>query len=196
VANAVLDGSDAVMLSAETAAGSFPIQTVQAMSRICIEAEKSDPIVLESALLDRQFNRVDQSIAMASLFTARHLQVKAIVALTESGSTALWMSRLNSGVPIYALTPVKASRGKMALYRDVTPVFFDYNSREREEVLREAEQRLVDEGIVSSGDLMVITIGEPVGQSGGTNTMKIVRVSAAPRSGSKALSNLSLDLRR
>jgi pyruvate kinase len=183
------------MLSAETAAGSFPIQTVQAMSRICIEAEKSDPITVESALLDRQFNRVDQSIAMASLFTARHLQVKAIVALTESGSTALWMSRLNSGVPIYALTPVKASRGKMALYRDVTPVFFDYNSREREEVLREAEQRLVDEGIVTSGDLVVITIGEPVGQSGGTNTMKIVRVSAAPRSGSKALSNLSLDLR-
>ena len=195
VANAVLDGSDAVMLSAETAAGNFPIQTVQAMSRICIEAEKSDPIVVESALLDRQFSRVDQSIAMASLFTARHLQVKATVALTESGSTALWMSRLNSGVPIYALTPVKSSRSRMALYRDVTPVFFDYNSREREEVLREAEQRLVDEGIVASGDLMVITIGEPVGQSGGTNTMKIVRVSASPRSGSKALSNLSLDLR-
>lgn len=194
VANAVLDGSDAVMLSAETAAGSYPVQTVQAMARICLEAEKSAQITLETELLNRTFDRIDQSIAMASLFTARHLQVKAIAALTESGSTALWLSRLNSGVPIYALTPAKASRQKMALYRDVTPVFFDYNSREREEVLREAEQRLVDEGILSAGDLLVITIGEPIGQSGGTNTMKIVRVTASPRSGSKAISNLDLDL--
>ncbi len=188
VANAVLDGSDAVMLSAETASGSFPVQTVQAMARVCLEAEKSEPITLESEFLDRTFDRVDQSIAMASLFTARHLKVKAIASLTESGSTALWMSRLNSGVPVYALTPVQASRRRMALYRDVTPVFFDYNSREREEILREAEQRLVDEGVVTTDDLLIITIGEPIGQSGGTNTMKIVRVVAKPRAGSKAAS--------
>ncbi|MEY3917355.1 MAG: pyruvate kinase [Pseudomonadota bacterium] len=194
VANAVLDGSDAVMLSAETASGKYPIQTVQSMARVCVEAEKSTQITLETDFLNRTFDRVDQSIAMASLFTARHLRVKAIAALTESGSTALWMSRLNAGVPVYALTPVQASRRRMALYRDVSPVFFDYNSREREEVLQEAEQRLVDEGIVSSGDLIVVTIGEPVGQSGGTNTMKIVRVQASPRSGSKAVSNLNLDL--
>ncbi|NBW01572.1 MAG: pyruvate kinase [Betaproteobacteria bacterium] len=186
VANAVLDGSDAVMLSAETASGSFPVQTVQAMARVCLEAEKSEPITLESDFLDRTFDRVDQSIAMASLFTARHLKVKAIASLTESGSTALWMSRLNSGVPVYALTPVQASRRRMALYRDVTPVFFDYNSRVREEILREAEQRLVDEGVVTTNDLLIITIGEPIGQSGGTNTMKIVRVIATPRAGSKA----------
>lgn len=171
VANAVLDGSDAVMLSAETASGKYPIQTVQSMARVCVEAEKSTQITLETDFLNRTFDRVDQSIAMASLFTARHLRVKAIAALTESGSTALWMSRLNAGVPVYALTPVQASRRRMALYRDVSPVFFDYNSREREEVLQEAEQRLVDEGIVSSGDLIVVTIGEPVGQSGGTNTI-------------------------
>jgi pyruvate kinase len=195
VANAVLDGSDAVMLSAETAAGNYPVQTVQAMARVCLEAEKSAQISLESDFLNRTFDRIDQSIAMASLFTARHLQVKAIASLTESGSTALWMSRLNSGVPIYALTPAKASRQRMSLYRDVTPVFFDYNSREREEVLREAEQRLVDEGILVAGDLLVITIGEPIGQSGGTNTMKIVRVTASPRSGTKAVANLNLDLR-
>jgi pyruvate kinase len=188
VANAVLDGSDAVMLSAETASGCFPVQTVQAMARVCLEAEKSEPITLESEFLDRTFDRVDQSIAMASLFTARHLKVKAIASLTESGSTALWMSRLNSGVPVYALTPVQASRRRMALYRDVTPVFFDYNSREREEILREAEQRLVDEGVVTTDDLLIITIGEPIGQSGGTNTMKIVRVVAKPRAGSKAAS--------
>jgi pyruvate kinase len=187
VANAVLDGSDAVMLSAETAAGKFPVQTVQSMARICIEAEKSAHTALDTDFLNRTFTRVDQSIAMASIFTARHLQVKAIAALTESGSTALWVSRLNAGVPIYALTPAQASRRRMSLYRDVTPVFFDYNSREREEVLREAEQRLVDEGIVSAGDLLIVTIGEPVGQSGGTNTMKIVKVSATPATGSRAL---------
>lgn len=178
VANAVLDGSDAVMLSAETAAGQFPIQTVLSMARVCLEAEKSTQITLDTDFLHRTFDRVDQSIAMASLFTARHLQVKAIVALTESGSTALWLSRLNSGVPVYALTPVQASRRKMSLYRDVTPVFFDYKSREREEVLAQAEARLVDQGIVKSGDLIIITIGEPIGQSGGTNTMKIVSVGA------------------
>jgi pyruvate kinase len=187
VANAVLDGSDAVMLSAETAAGKFPVQTVQSMARICLEAEKSTPAVLDTDFLHRTFTRVDQSIAMASIFTARHLQVKAIAALTESGSTALWVSRLNAHVPIYALTPAQASRRRMSLYRDVTPVFFDYNSREREEVLHEAEQRLVDEGIVSAGDLLIVTIGEPVGQSGGTNTMKIVKVSATPAPGSRAL---------
>jgi pyruvate kinase len=196
VANAVLDGSDAVMLSAETAAGKFPVQTVLSMARVCVEAEKSTHITLDTEFLNRTFDRVDQSVAMASLFTARHLKVKAIAALTESGSTALWMSRLNAGVPVYALTPVPASRRRMSLYRDVTPVFFDYNSREREEVLREAQQRLVDEGIVAAGDLLIITIGEPVGQSGGTNTMKIVRVTATPRSGSKAMSNLNLDLRQ
>ncbi len=194
VANAVLDGSDAVMLSAETAAGSFPVQTVKAMARICLEAEKSASITLDTDFLNRTFDRVDQSIAMASLFTARHLKVKAIAALTESGSTALWMSRLNAGVPIYALTPAQASRRRMSLYRDVTPVFFDYNSREREEVLREAQQRMVDERIVTQGDLIIITIGDPVGQSGGTNTMKIVRITAKPRAGSKAMTNLSLDL--
>lgn len=191
VANAVIDGSDAVMLSAETASGKYPVQTVASMHRICLEAEKAAQITLETDFLNRRFDRVDQSIAMASLFTARHLPVKAIAALTESGSTALWMSRLNAGVPVYALTPVQASRCRMALYRDVTPVLFDYNSRKREEVLREAEQRLVDEGIVSEGDLLVITIGEPIGQSGGTNTMKIVCVTARPRPGSKALAKLS-----
>lgn len=186
VANAVLDGSDAVMLSAETAAGKFPVQTVESMARVCVEAEKSAQITVDTDFLNRTFTRIDQSIAMASLFTASHLGVKAIVALTESGSTALWMSRINAGVPIYALTPVKASRGKMSLYRDVTPVFYDYTSRDRETVLRGAEQRLVDEGIVASGDMIIITIGEPIGQSGGTNTMKIVRVQAEPSPGSRA----------
>ena len=104
VANAVLDGTDAVMLSAETAAGNYPVQTVQAMARICLEAEKSLQITLDREFLDRTFTRIDQSIAMASLFAAYHLKVKAVAALTTSGSTALWMSRLNCGIPIFALT--------------------------------------------------------------------------------------------
>lgn len=187
VANAVLDGSDAVMLSAETAAGKYPVQTVAAMSRVCVEAEKSTLVTIEAELLDRTFTRVDQSIAMASLFTARHLKVKAIAALTESGSTALWMSRMNSGVPIYGLTPVASSRRRMSLYRQVSAVFFDYNSRDGQPILVQAEQRLVDEGIVNRDDLIIITIGFPIGESGGTNTMKIVKVSATPSPGSRAL---------
>src|SRR5215213_10539708 len=104
VANAVLDGTDAVMLSAESASGKYPVETIAAMHRICVEAEKSQQVTLEQEFLNRVFTRVDQSIAMAALFTAFHLKVKCIASLTESGSTALWMSRLNAGVPIYALT--------------------------------------------------------------------------------------------
>jgi pyruvate kinase len=121
VANAVLDGTDAVMLSAETAAGKYPVETIEAMARICVEAEKSEEITLDSHFLDRVFTRIDQSIAMAALFTAYHLKVKAIASLTQSGSTALWMSRINCGVPIYALTPEIRSRYRMSLYRDVLP---------------------------------------------------------------------------
>jgi pyruvate kinase len=105
VANAVLDGTDAVMLSAETASGKYPVEVVESMARICVEAERSAEVTLDREFLDRVFTRIDQSIAMAAIWTAHHLKVKAIAALTQSGSTALWMSRINCGVPIYALTP-------------------------------------------------------------------------------------------
>src|SRR5205807_4763986 len=121
VANAVLDGTDAVMLSAETAAGRYPVETIEAMSQICVEAEKTDMSELDRDFLQRRFTRIDQSVAMAALFTANHLRVKAIAALTQSGSTALWMSRHNCGCPIFALTPEVASQRKMALYRNVRP---------------------------------------------------------------------------
>jgi pyruvate kinase len=175
VANAVLDGTDAVMLSAETAAGRFPVETIETMSQICIEAEKSDPVALDRDFLDRTFTRIDQSIAMATLFTAFHLQVKAIASLTQSGSTALWMSRHNCGCPIYALTPVLSSQRRMALYRNVRPLFLE-QSTDRDRVLQSAEDLLLDKGQVSKGDLIVLTIGEPMGKSGGTNALKIVRV--------------------
>ena len=175
VANAVLDGTDAVMLSAETAAGRYPVETVETMAQICDEAEKYDIVALDRDFLDRTFTRIDQSIAMATLFTAFHLKVKAIAALTDSGSTALWMSRHDCGRPIYALTPRIGSQRKMALYRNVVPLFLK-QSTDRDEVLQAAERLLLEKGEVQVGDLIVLTIGEPMGKSGGTNTMKIVKV--------------------
>jgi len=176
VANAVLDGTDAVMLSAETAAGKYPVQTVEAMSRVCLEAEKSTEFSLDREFLNRVFTRVDQSIAMAALFTAFHLKVKCIAALTQSGSTALWISRLNCGVPIYALTPEISTRYRLSLFKDTYPLMIQYIGHDREQLLQEAEDKLKSNGIVEDGDLIVLTIGEPIGKAGGTNTMKIVRV--------------------
>ena len=182
VANAVLDGTDAVMLSAETAAGSFPVEVVEAMARVCLEAEKSSEVTLDRDVLNRTFTRIDQSIAMAAIWTAHHLKVKAIAALTQTGSTALWMSRLNSGVPIYALTPEKAARNQMTLYREGYPLLMSQPHQDRDMLLWEAEQILIDQGVVTHGDLIVLTVGEPIGSAGGTNTLKIVRVGehAAP----------------
>jgi pyruvate kinase len=176
VANAVLDGTDAVMLSAETASGLYPVEVIEAMDRICLEAEQTQPLNLEHHFLNRVFTRVDQSIAMAALFTAYHLKVKCIASLTESGSTALWMSRLNCGVPIYALTSQTGTRYRCALFRDVFPLMVKYVGHDREELLQEAEKVLVANKVVKEGDLIVLTIGEPIGKSGGTNTMKIVKV--------------------
>jgi pyruvate kinase len=176
VANAVLDGTDAVMLSAETASGKYPVETIASMSRICEVAEDSAQVTLDRDFLDRVFTRVDQSIAMAALFTAYHLKVKAIAALTESGSTALWMSRINCGVPIYALTSQTSTRYRCALFRDTYPLMMKYVGHDREELLEEAENVLLKNGVVQKGDLIVITIGEPIGKAGGTNTMKIVKV--------------------
>jgi len=175
VANAVLDGTDAVMLSAETAAGRYPVETVETMSQICAEAEKSDAGQLDRDFLNRTFTRIDQSVAMAALFTANHLGVKAIAALTQSGSTALWMSRHNAGCPIFALTPEIAAQRRMALYRNVRPLYLE-QSNDREGVLRAAEDLLLAKGQVQMGDMIVLTNGEPMGKSGGTNALKIVRV--------------------
>lgn len=176
VANAVLDGTDAVMLSAETASGAYPVAAVQAMVRVCVAAEKSHEIKLDAHFLERTFSRIDQSIAMAALFTAVHLQVKAIAALTESGATPLWMSRINSGVPIYALTSRIRTRYRVSIFRDVFPLLTDHVVHDRDELLWHAEETLLAAGAVEEGDLIVLTIGEPIGLAGGTNTMKLVKV--------------------
>ncbi len=183
VANAVLDGTDAVMLSAETASGQFPIEVVEAMSRVCLEAEKSAEVSLDREVLNRVFTRIDQSIAMAAMWTAYHLNVKAIASLTQTGSTALWMSRLNCGVPVYALTPEIRARNQMTLYREVYPLLMSQTHHDRDVLLWEAEQVLLEQGVVEYGDLIVLTIGEPIGASGGTNTLKIVRVGDHPPPG-------------
>jgi len=176
VANAVLDGTDAVMLSAETAAGKYPVETVEAMARICLEAEKSADYSIDREVLQREFVRVDQAIAMAALFTASHMKVKAIAALTQTGSTALWMSRLNCGVPIYALTPEQDAYRRMALYRDVFPMNMVYHAKHSDQLLLDAELELLQSGLVQPGDLVVMTVGDVVGQVGTTNTMKIIKV--------------------
>ena len=175
VANAVLDGSDAVMTSAETAAGKFPLETVIEMASICQAAENAEEVKLDADFSGKSFSRIDQSIAMGALFTAYHLGAKAIVALTDSGSTALWMSRHRIHIPIYALTSKVATQRKMTLYRNVSPLLMD-TSADRDTALAQAEKHLKDRGIVQSGDIYVITCGEPMGAPGGTNMLKICRV--------------------
>jgi pyruvate kinase len=177
VANAVLDGTDAVMLSAETAVGDYPVETIQSMARICLQAEKElEENAMDHRLLQTEFKRVDQSIAMSALYAASHFKVKAIVALTQSGSTALWMSRMNADVPIFALTPTKATLTKVTLFSGVHPIAFKPSSKDPSATLLEAEEELVQLGLVKDGDLMVLTVGEAIGKSGHTNTLKIVRV--------------------
>ena len=175
VANAVLDGTDAVMLSAETAAGKYPLETIKEMAQICLAAEEGGDPKLDADFIGKTFIRIDQSIAMGALFTAYHLGAKAIVAMTDSGSTALWMSRHLSQVPIYALTPKIETQRKMTLYRNVRPLLMS-TSADRDTALRDAEQHLKDRGIVQKGDVYAITCGEPMGAPGGTNMLKICQV--------------------
>jgi pyruvate kinase len=176
VANAVMDGTDAVMLSAETAAGKYPVKAVEAMDRVCREAEKTKSVTESDHRLHTVFGRVDEAIAMSTMYTANHLGVAAIAALTESGATPKWMSRISSGIPIYAMTSHVSTRRKVTMYRGVYPVSFDVtgmnSQKANEEVIEELERR----GAVRNGDLVVITKGDLNGVEGGTNVMKVLRV--------------------
>ncbi len=180
VANAVLDGTDAVMTSAETASGKYPIETVEAMAAICLDAEKWDTCKLDVDLINTKFSRIDQSIAYGALFTAHHLRVKVIAALTESGSTALWMSRNNIDIPIFALTPSVATQRKLSLYRNVVALKLT-QSPDREAVLQSVEDLLLERRVVARGDTVVLTWGEPLGVVGGTNALKIMKIGASAR---------------
>jgi pyruvate kinase len=174
VANAVLDGTDAVMLSAETAAGKYPAETVAAMARVCVEAEKEDLIAVERRR-ESPPSDVEEAIARATIFTANNLNIKAIAAMTQSGKTALMMSRFATTVPVYAMSSVIETRRKVTLFRGVYPVKFK-GARDPEKALHMAEDELLKRGAVQRGDHIVLTIGEPFGKAGGTNTMKVVKV--------------------
>ncbi|OQX30877.1 MAG: pyruvate kinase [Candidatus Sedimenticola endophacoides] len=176
VANAVLDGTDAVMLSAESAAGRYPVKAVEAMARVCTEAEKQEAARKSHHRLDSVFGRIDEAIAMATMYTANHLGVAAIAALTESGSTPKWMSRISSGIPIYALTNHVSTRRKVTLFRGVYPISFDVTGMNSQQANEEVIDELLRRNAVRNGDLVIITKGDLNGVQGGTNVMKILRV--------------------
>ena len=179
VANAVMDGSDAVMLSAETAVGSYPFAAVRAMSDVCVGAEKyALPRGRTSHRMDDSFTYVDEAIAMAVMYTANHLAVSAIIALTESGSTTLWMSRIRSDIPVYAFTPHVATRRRVSMYRGVYPVAFEIAHTDLQHLYQDIFSTLLSNKLVNIGDLVIFTKGDLSGVSGGTNGMKIVRVTA------------------
>jgi len=176
VANAVLDGTDAVMFSAETAVGKHPVAVIEAADRVCREAEKQRAARVSHHRVDSTFTRVDEAIAMAAMYAANHLGVRAIAALTESGATPLWMSRINSGLPIYALSPHPGTLRRVTLYRGVHPVLFAPAAASHRGVGRAAIEALIGLGAVSAGDLVIITRGDRDGVPGGTNALKIARV--------------------
>lgn len=176
VANAVLDGTDAVMLSAETAVGKYPVKVVNMLNEICLSAESHPLMHVSSHRLEAKFKRVDEAIAMATMYTANHLGIKAICALTESGSTPLWMSRIRSGIPIYGLSRHLSTRRKMTLFRGVYPVAFDPMTIEHKQVTERAMEKLHQLKLVDVGDLLIITKGNHMGEMGGTNALKIVTV--------------------
>jgi len=180
VANAVMDGTDAVMLSAETAVGEFPVAVVTAMSEVCQGAEKH--LLARGRTthrLDDRFEEVDEAIAMAVMYTANHLNVKAIIALTETGSTTLWMSRIRSDIPIYAFTPHDATSRRVTVFRGVYPVSFRIKHTDLQLLYRDIFSTLLSNELVDEGDLVIFTQGDLSGVSGSTNSMKIIRVNSS-----------------
>jgi len=176
VANSVFDGTDAVMLSAETAVGRHPHTVVEAMNRICLGAERHADTRLDHSRLNVQFQRIDQAIAMAAMFMATNVQVQAIVALTESGSTAQWLSRVRSPVPIFALSRLRDSRRRMALYRGVYPIAHDFPSADMEETLAGGVRLLFLQGHIKAGERIIMTMGDHTGNEGGTNSLRLVQI--------------------
>jgi pyruvate kinase len=179
VANAVMDGTDAVMLSAETATGRYPVKAVEAMAQVIEGAEKyqlTHPRMRQRSV-EGVFKGTEEAIAMAVMYTANHMKVRAIVALTESGATPLWMSRIRSDIPVYAFTRHEATRRRVTLYRGVYPVIFDVTgSVSVEQLYRALFTRLLELRLVDLHDLVILTKGELSGVQGGTNSMQILKV--------------------
>ncbi|WP_022950607.1 pyruvate kinase [Leucothrix mucor] len=176
VANAVIDGTDAVMLSGETAVGKHPYKVVEIMSEICEQAERSRDSNVSKHRMDLHFERVDEGIAMATMYAANHMNIKAIGALTESGSTARWMSRISSGIPIFALTTHEKTCRLVSLYRGVYPVILKEPLTDPLVANRVVVDHLLAEKVVAEGDNVIVTKGDLMGRDGGTNQMKIIQV--------------------
>ncbi|WP_147652556.1 pyruvate kinase [Vulcaniibacterium gelatinicum] len=176
VANSVIDGTDAVMLSQETAAGNWPVKAVEAMARICVGAERQFDHDTDFEAAPRNLERADQAIAMAAMFLTEHIGVRAIVAMTESGGTARYLSRFRSASPIYALSRHAGARRRMALMRDVFPIAFDSRGLGSREAAREALRVLYGQGLLAAGDRVVVTSGDHMERHGATNTLRLLQV--------------------
>ena len=176
VANSVIDGTDAVMLSAETASGNYPVKAVEAMVRICLGAERQFDHDTDFEKAPRNLQAADQAIAMASMFLAEHIKVRAIIALTESGGTARYLSRFRSSVPIYGLSRHDGSRRRMAMIRDVFPIHFDSQDLPTREAARGAIRQLFQAGLLAEDDSVIITSGDHMQLHGATNTLRLLKV--------------------
>jgi pyruvate kinase len=176
VANSVIDGTDAVMLSAESASGSYPVKAVESMTRICLGAERQFKFDTDFEAAPRNLERADQAIAMACMFLAEHIKVRAIIALTESGGTARYLSRFRSSVPIYSLSRHQWARRRMAMMRDVFPVAFDSRGLAPREAAREAVKQLYNNKLLSIGDKVLFTSGDSMELKGATNTLRLLEV--------------------
>jgi pyruvate kinase len=179
VANAVIDGADAVMLSAETSVGNYPVKAVASMSNICEEAEKQKSVTVSDHRINRRFESINEAIAMSTMYAANHIGAKAIAALTETGGTCLWMSRIKSGIPIFAFTRHSSTRRRVCLYRGVYPMKFDITHTDPLEANKEIIEELMANNVVKNGDYIIITKGDLRGTRGGTNNMKLIRVGEA-----------------
>lgn len=180
VSNAVMDGTDAVMLSGETAVGKFPVEAISAMAEVAVGAEKYPlPVGKTSHRMEDHFHLVDEAIAMATMYTANHMTVKAIIALTESGSTTRWMSRIRSDIPIYAFTPHVETRRRVALYRGVYPVSFEIDVSNPRRLYQDIFDTLLANKLVEIDDLAILTKGDLDGVSGSTNSMKVIKIKSS-----------------
>jgi len=179
VANAVIDGTDAVMLSGETSIGHYPDEAVKSMSRICEEAEKQRSVRESDHRINQRFETISEAVAMSSMYSANHIGAKAICSLTETGGTCLWMSRISSGIPIYAFTRHTATRRRVALFRGVYPMKFDITHTDPLEANKQMIDQLIEQNVVVEGDFVIITKGDLRGKRGATNNMKIIQVGQA-----------------
>jgi len=176
VANAVADGTDAVMLSAETSVGKHPVLTVEAMGRICMETERQPSSIRSDHRVGRGFSRIDEAIAMSTMYVANHADIKAIAAFTETGSTTIRMSRISSGIPIFAMVPNAKICRRVTLSRGVIPILLKLHQVSGTDINMAGTRKLKELGIVKKGNLVIITCGELTGTHGGTNSMKIMQI--------------------